>query len=499
MGINKDLNIDPYFENFYDPVNPQYKQYNKILFRPARAIQARELTQMQTILQEQIERFGSNVYQEGTIIRGVNPTERRDIRYIKVRDTEDLPDPTIYVPSTVYDADLQEDVTTEYMLIGRNKGLRAKIVTASNGFQTRDPDLKTFYISYLNASFDADADEDVKQFIDGETLEIHEIDPQDPSQTTLVNTTVVASVDNYAGRSYACAVSDGIIFQKGHFIQVDKQLIIVEKYSNIPQDTSIGFRVDELIITSNQDETLLDNAQGYNNDNAPGADRLQLQPILVSYKLDSEERPENFFALITIERGQSITNRDVTQFNSISKAMARRTFEESGNYVTRGLKLSLEEDADGKYAVVNPGKAYVNGYEVELRGKKYLPIESGFDANGNYISDTISIDNQITTADYGQYFEFNYEGIVDNGDGTYTGTVLDRFEMDGTVHYLYDNANNQIGKCRIRAVTAGPRRTGNIESREGRIYVYAVEKFKTPVDYSATPVSRIDNVQTRSC
>ena len=39
MSINKDLNIDPYYENFYDSANPQYKQYNKVLFRPARAVQ----------------------------------------------------------------------------------------------------------------------------------------------------------------------------------------------------------------------------------------------------------------------------------------------------------------------------------------------------------------------------------------------------------------------------------------------------------------------------
>jgi len=61
MGINTDLNIDPYFDDF-----DQTKQFSRVLFRPARAVQARELTQLQTILQNQVERFGSNVYKEGT-------------------------------------------------------------------------------------------------------------------------------------------------------------------------------------------------------------------------------------------------------------------------------------------------------------------------------------------------------------------------------------------------------------------------------------------------
>ena len=57
MGINTDLNVDPYYDDFAEA-----KQFNRILFKPAKAVQARELTQLQTILQKQVERFGSNIY-----------------------------------------------------------------------------------------------------------------------------------------------------------------------------------------------------------------------------------------------------------------------------------------------------------------------------------------------------------------------------------------------------------------------------------------------------
>lgn len=458
MGINKDLNIDPYFENFYDPENPQYKQYNRILFRPARAVQARELTQMQTILQEQIERFGSNVYQEGTIISGINPNQRSDIFFVKVKDTAALPDPTIYNPVTVYNAVTDQEETTEYFLQGQTTGLRAKILTTANGFQTRDPDLKTFFINYLNTNQNAQA-EDIKEFLAGEVLKIVDIDGVEQVDA------VVAEVENHAGRSFGASVDEGIIYQKGHFIFAEDQLIIIEKYSDVPRDIAIGFDIKETIVTSNEDQTLLDNAQGYNNDNAPGADRLKLEPVLAAYEAGSE--PDDFFTLIRFERGEAIQIRDVTQFNSIAKELARRTYEESGDYVVRGMELSLDQDVDGTYAVVNPGKAYVKGYGVELTGKKWLNLAPAS------TSDSVTRENMGTGANYGQFYEFNWEAPGTDGQGNPTSTAINTFLLDGTRYNMYNLGNDVIGTCSVRSVTSGPSTNG---TTEGRIYVYAVEK-----------------------
>ena len=65
MPIQTDLNVTPYFDD-YD----ENKNFHRVLFRPSVPIQARELTQLQTILQNQVERFGEHVFQEGTIIKG---------------------------------------------------------------------------------------------------------------------------------------------------------------------------------------------------------------------------------------------------------------------------------------------------------------------------------------------------------------------------------------------------------------------------------------------
>lgn len=422
MGINTDLNIDPYFDDF-----DETKQFNRILFKPARAVQARELTQLQTILQNQVERVGSNIYKEGTIISGINIVEQLDVFYVKLNDQSDFDDPTIYAPSD----------NESYFLVGETSELRAQIVDASNGFQTRDPDLKTFFIRYLGTGSSG-----TKQFIAGEVLSLRN------SNDEQVIAITAANVNNHAGRSSGISVSQGIIYQKGHFIYVEPQSIIISKYTNNPDNVSVGFEIEENIVNSNQDQTLLDNAQGFNNENAPGADRLQLKPVLRSYSSDSE--PDEFFAIIRYSRGEAVTIRDVTEFNSIATEMARRTFEESGNYVVRGMNVSIEQEIeDGNtvtYASVSPGKAYVEGYEVRAIAKRYLPIEPA--------TSTLIKPNQGIGASYSGYYSF---------DAT-SGEILNAFSTTGERYSLKNSGGSIIGSCSV----------ANVES--GKIYVYAITK-----------------------
>ena len=63
MAQKTDLNVTPYYDDF-----DETDQFHKVLFRPGFAVQARELTQLQSILQNQIERFGNHVFKEGTIV-----------------------------------------------------------------------------------------------------------------------------------------------------------------------------------------------------------------------------------------------------------------------------------------------------------------------------------------------------------------------------------------------------------------------------------------------
>lgn len=449
MGINTDLNVDPYYDDFSEA-----KQFNRILFKPAKAVQARELTQLQTILQKQVERFGSNVYKEGTIISGINITSRPDIFYVKLNDTAGFTDPTIYN---------QTDSVT-YTATGQTTGLVAEIILGENGFQTQDPDLKTFYINYIGFDDTEVAGAsltDVKQFAQGEQLRI-----KDGNGTTVESSITVATVVGHAGRSFGVSCEEGVVYQKGHFIFVDNQFIIVSKYSNIPGASSVGFTVAENLINSNQDTTLLDNAAGFNNENAPGADRLQLVPQLVTFPTATE--PEEFFALVRYVGGEAVRIRDRTEFNVVGDELARRTYDESGNYVTNGLKVTLDQEGSNTYAVVAPGKAYVYGREtINVTARKLLIEPTTL---------TQSKTNQYTGVNYGQYFTYNHTA----------GQVLDNHQIDGTVFNLLDSGSNIIGTASVSNIVPGKIFVYNIRKISGQENTVIAKIGATPLTNNGT-------------
>ena len=63
MPSSTDFNVSPYYDDF-----AENKNFHRVLFRPAFAVQARELTQSQSILQNQLERFGDHVFKQGAMV-----------------------------------------------------------------------------------------------------------------------------------------------------------------------------------------------------------------------------------------------------------------------------------------------------------------------------------------------------------------------------------------------------------------------------------------------
>lgn len=445
MAINKDLNVSPYFDDF-----DETKQYHRVLFKPARPVQARELTQLQSVLQNQIERFGSNIFKEGTTISGTDIYDISDLKYIKLDDDvagingvglESFLPRLATKEDAQNNAGVTEDDYLTFTLEGGTTRLVAEIVNVSDGFVTRNPDLKTFFIKYRGTT-DGEPIGSLSEFDAGEELVI-----RDPFGATVGNITVSA-LAGFKGNSRGVGVSDGVIFQKGHFLYVEPQTIVVSKYTDQADNISVGFDVNELIVNSNQDPTLLDNSQGFLNKNAPGADRLRLQPFLVSYPSDQE--PENFFALIRYKQGAPTQIRNVTEFNSIEKELSRRTYDQSGNYVSRGLKCNLEGGADSNevLAAVSPGTGYSNGYELQLYSHEYFTVDP--------VEETNEVDSVTTSVQYG-----NYLTVAENG-------LTIPFDIEGgTIYNLYSSNDNLIGTCNVR----------NVEN--GKIYIYNVRRDET--------------------
>ena len=63
MPQKTNLNISPYYDDF-----DKAKNFYKVLFQPGYPVQARELTGLQSLLQNQIESFGKHIFKEGSMV-----------------------------------------------------------------------------------------------------------------------------------------------------------------------------------------------------------------------------------------------------------------------------------------------------------------------------------------------------------------------------------------------------------------------------------------------
>lgn len=442
MPINTNLNVAPYFDDF-----DVEKQYYRVLFKPGYAVQARELTQLQTMLQNQIEQFGDNIFKEGSIVKGCNFTNLNDLQFVKLGDLPGF-DPEEYISRRVIENIGGVDIEIDYVyeVVGELSGLRANIVSAARGFETRPPDLNTFFINYLNSTATD------KVFNAGENLTInrykYKVGTLEPGETNPFATDNdigpdslrVTNLLNPTGKAFGIQAAPGIIFQNGHFLFAQDQILIVSKYSALPDNISVGYQVQERLISALQDNSLYDNANGSANENAPGADRLRLIPTLVAIRSDLADADSSFFSLIRYQNGNAITLRDVSQYNVLGEELARRTYEESGNYVLRDFPVSTDRRVDPENpslsdvnVLIGTGVAYVKGYRVENSGERSFVVDQ--------ITNTEIQQNQPVSFNYGSYVDI----------ASYNGTLpLNYAAVD-----LKNSSNSKIGETFVSNITPG--------------------------------------------
>ena len=321
MPQETNLNISPYFDDF-----DQNKNYYKVLFKPGYPVQARELTTLQSILQNQIEKFGDHIFKEGAKVIPGQTSYNNLYNAVEINNEFFGSDVSSYIKS----------------FIGvKIKGERSGIVAIIDNVLTAnesDRNNVTLYVSYLNAnmqnneSFVFDNDENLlveetlitstNAFLSGEAF----------ASTISINTSSFGS---------SFTVSNGVYYLRGHFVNVSTQTIILDQYSNKP-DYRIGFTILEELVNSSSDESLTDNAQGFNNYAAPGSDRLKITAILDKKNLD-DNTAENFVEIARVQAGIIRDTPNDTLYNLINDKFAKRTFEESGNYYVKRFQTTCED------------------------------------------------------------------------------------------------------------------------------------------------------------
>jgi hypothetical protein len=377
MPQNTNLNINPYYDDF-----DASKNYNRVLFKPGVPIQARELTTLQSALQDQIEKFGQHFFREGSVVIPGSLTYDNQFYAVKI-------EPTFFGVSVEAYYDQLVGLTIQ----GKTSGITAVVKKVLSRNQSVEG-TTTLYVKYQNSS---NQDYSTNQFLDGENLVTL-------SNFTYGSTTIAAGSDfatcvltNATATGCSFSVSEGVFFARGAFISVDNETIILDQYSNSPS-YRVGFFVNEEIINAVDDASLYDNAQGFSNFTAPGADRLKISLSLIKKDL-SDFQDENFIELFRVDNGETKKIVQRTVYSEIAKELARRTYDESGDYYVRQFNLQAKESLNDRYSTfgvffpeqntdqgntpskdlleiqVGPGKAYVKGFEVETFGTTFLDVE----------------------------------------------------------------------------------------------------------------------------
>ena len=376
MAQKKDLNISPYYDDF-DPSNNFYK----VLFKPGFPVQARELTSLQSILQNQVEEFGSHMFKEGSEVIPGGVTI--DVAYdaVKLNATQ------FGIDITLYTSELIGKVVE-----GEITGVSATVefVALPDGGDVEDI---TIYVKYESAGI---YDPTKIKFVDGEGLLVKESLVY--GNTTINAGTSVATLIASAATSIgsAASIAKGVYFVRGTFVNVDKQTIILDHYNNTPS-YRIGLKVDEIIIGAKDDPSLYDNAKGFTNYAAPGADRLKIS-LTLSKKILTDKNDTDFIEIARTDGGQIKKINNKTQYNIIRDYLAERTYEESGNYALQPFTVNVSNSLNDRLGngglyydnqrtesgnipsddlmcvKISEGEAYVKGYDITTDSTSILDV-----------------------------------------------------------------------------------------------------------------------------
>ena len=377
MAQKTDLNISPYYDDFDGD-----KNFYKVLFKPGYPVQARELTTLQSILQNQVESFGGNIFKEGSMVLPGSVTFDNQFSAVKLNAVNLGIDISVYIKNFI-----------GKKITGQLSGVTASIQEVA---LISDSDLVTditIYVKYGESGEDAEVD----TFQDGEQLFASENVTY--GNTTISAGTAFASLISQEATSTGSAafIDNGVYFIRGTFVEVSKQTLILDYYTNTPS-YRVGLKISETIVNAKDDSSLYDNASGFTNFAAPGADRLKIALTLIKKEI-SNNADTDFVEILRVDEGKikKIENKPV--YNLIRDYIAERTFDESGHYAVDEFSIkalnSLNDqiDNDGLYLEgetteqgntpsddlmclqVSPGRAYVDGYDVTIDAETAIDVE----------------------------------------------------------------------------------------------------------------------------
>ena len=270
MPQKTNLNISPYYDDF-----DKAKNFYKILFKPGKPVQARELSGLQSILQNQVENFGKHIFKEGSMVIPGGIEVDKSYFSCKINPSHLGVDVSIYLDS----------------LISKNNGKGTRVRGQKSGIvatiknyvlpPNEGVEEPTIFVKYNKSGTESQS----VAFPDGEILILEESLTYGNTTINTGETVLTLSLQGASATGSGFGISEGVYFVRGTFVDVPTSFIILDPYNPKPS-YRVGLEVIEEVVNANDDSSLYDNAKGFTNFAAPGADRFKISVKLTKKALN---------------------------------------------------------------------------------------------------------------------------------------------------------------------------------------------------------------------
>ena len=501
MALNFD--VSPYYDDF-DPT----KNYYRILYKPGYAVQARELTQSQSILQDQVSKLGNGVFQDGSKVSGGNITV--DINIVTCKLTSAV---STYISSL-----------TGLYAVGQTSGfvalvnsvdlsnyyIKTKPVNTANAKSFASGETINFYVSKIDAlnslnstivpEYTATAKQEVSvtrtatgTYLSftlnitstagisvGDSVSIPSVNYYgivssivDTSNITLSSSltsdlsNISATIKNRISvNALEVSVDDGVWFTNGVFVESYASSIVPDALNAYPSCV-VGFEVDEYIVDSFSDPSLLDPAIGASNYQAPGADRYKISLNLVTKPYISDQvvtslTTAKFIELVRVNAGAVEDINNVPILSDVSAAIATAVSDISGDFIVTPFNLTIGSASNTTsntiISSISAGKAYIGGYPVQHISQTPYMLEKARSTN--------TLLSQDIETYYGDFTKVqNLNGSIVNFQ---TATLVELHN----VAFGAANTNTKIGTARVRNFSYD---SGSLTAAEYKTFLYDIK------------------------
>ena len=495
------LKNNPYYDDFSDD-----KNFLRVLFKPGFAIQARELTQLQTTLQSQISKFADHIFREGSKVFGGNVTSSK-LEFIRLEKNRVESDGVTPIENSFIDSyleTLKKNTGTQFVsnnsddsYVGSLEHIEFEVFKENGGvYNFGQPDGTVRLVHYLPAGFSENDDYTVLlvNSVSGSEMllrnSVLKVKGLEIYAKITDDTTVAAS-----GLANLVSVQEGIYYTNGSFVNNNRQHIVSYTVSDEGEteetlrngvlftgakkdvrlfeysSNRIGFTVVRRSVTVEEDISLRDPASGFYNANAPGADRYKIDLVLTSLPLDvlsvdiENFANKDFIQLVRITKGAVDWIQRLPNYSEILDLIARRTYDESGSYTVRPFTVEMKEHlrrdvfeifvADSIDDTISPFYLQVGGYVWQDNGN--VPVGfNPFDSNINLqnLSFPIGVIKNVIPFKESHQTDSSETGSISSSSNIFNKKILIqpvnpvRFSFTGNLQDLiYQKSASQFGNA----------------------------------------------------